>query len=238
MRDVIKPRSIEAVAFDADGTVTVGGNSWTALTRGLGASVDEHLQIYGGHIKGLISYQESRRRLIELWQSTGNANQQFIEDLQQTWPIRPEAYDVMMWLKQNGLPACLISSAAISYVEQVAKKLGVDDYYSSARLIFDDQKQLVDLEYTLQEAAHKVQHLMHFCQKYGRTLGSCAVVGDSGNDLEMFRATGNGFLIGDSQNEALIKAASRRITTLNEVVGALPDIKQAQELLNVDANIL
>jgi phosphoserine phosphatase len=75
----------KAIIFDIDGTLSPE-ISWLALTRDLGASVDEHIRIYTDLKQGRIDYPESKRQLINLWRATGNANKAFFQKLFENWP--------------------------------------------------------------------------------------------------------------------------------------------------------
>ena len=59
-------RTIKAVVFDIDGTLTEH-NSWYAFTRDIGGSEAEHLAIYEGQRKGDIGLEEAKQRLLEIW---------------------------------------------------------------------------------------------------------------------------------------------------------------------------
>jgi FMN phosphatase YigB (HAD superfamily) len=53
----------KAVVFDIDGTLSPE-ISWLALTRDLGASVEQHIQIYQDYKEGRIDYEASKDQLI------------------------------------------------------------------------------------------------------------------------------------------------------------------------------
>lgn len=220
MIEAVNNKNIEAVVFDLDGTLTPG-NSWTDLTRDLGGSVLNHLEIFGKHISGEASYEEARGQLTRLWQATGNANRDCIKSMYESWPIRPEANPLIGWLKQNDFLVCLITGSTIDYAEHIAKRLGVEDYFASAGFMFDENGDLTDFYYVLDQAAAKTEHLDIFCSTHAISPQRCLVVGDSGNDVDLFNVTGNGLLLGDSQNESLVRAASKRISTLTEVIEVL-----------------
>ena len=74
---LVSMRTPKAVVFDIDGTLSPEV-SWLALTRDLGAPVDQHVQIYNDYKEGLIDYPTSKAQLIGLWRATGNANKEFL----------------------------------------------------------------------------------------------------------------------------------------------------------------
>lgn len=210
---------IRAIVLDIDSTLAPG-ISWTALTEGLGASPEEHLRIYDDYRTGKISYEESKKRLIGLWRATGNANRQFFEDLFTKRPLRPEANDVVGAL-QKRYRICLITGSMDAYAVAVAKRLGVEDYYANTTLHWDSSGQLADYDYDLNQAELKLKQLDDFCKKYGLSPHECAVVGDSDNDLLLFKATGHGVLFVDSEADALSDQAKHKITNLAELLDLL-----------------
>jgi HAD superfamily phosphoserine phosphatase-like hydrolase len=217
---ILTMKNIEAVVFDIDGTLSPV-NSWTAFSEGIGASVDKHLEIYKHHTKGEISYKESVTQLVGLWQATGKANMQFVHGLYESWEIKPEVYPLIDWLKENDYMTCLITGSVTDYAKHVAEKLGVDDYYASAEFYYDENGNFANFDYVLDQAPEKILHLKEFCQKRSIEPEQCIAVGDSWNDLELFKQTGNGLLIGDTDNEELIKAAYKRIPDLSVIKNIL-----------------
>lgn len=208
----------KAVIFDIDGTLTPQ-ISWMAFTRDIGGSVAQHLAIYQDHLNGAIGLDDSKRQLLALWQATGNANKQHIEQIFETWPIRPEAYEVIEALKKRGLLICLITGSIGMYAKHMAHKLGVEQYYANAELYFDAQGHMIDFHYTTDQADVKLAHLTEFCAKNDIKITDCIPVGDSNNDIEIFNRTGNGVLLDDSTEvtEELRKAAKTTITSLLEL---------------------
>ena len=208
---------VKAVIFDIDGTLSPE-NSWTAFSRDLGSSVAEHLAIYQDHLTGKIGLDESKRMLLKLWQSTGKANKQNIEQMYATWPLRDDALEVVEWLKQKGIRVCLITGSVDLYAQHIAERLGVSDYYANATLVFDEDENLENFDYTTDQADIKLQQLREFCARYDISENECIAVGDSDNDIELFRHTGRGVLIDDGDVAAELKqSAWRSINQLNKL---------------------
>jgi HAD superfamily phosphoserine phosphatase-like hydrolase len=213
-------QKIEAVVFDIDGTLTED-ISWTALTRDLGGSVEDHMAIFNAFREGRIDYPTSKYQLIRLWQATGNANKAFIEHLFTSWPIRLEAPALMRWLLDENYTLGLITGSLDLYAKAIAGRLGIENYYANTELIFDAQDNLVDFHYELNQAKKKVEQLQAFCESKGITIKGCVVVGDGDNDLELFRETGRGVLVGDAPSRELVESAWKRIGSLSEIKGLL-----------------
>jgi len=207
----------KAIIFDIDGTLT-NEISWTAFTRDIGGSVAEHLAIYGEHVNGNIGYDESKEKLLKLWQETGKAKKAHIEPLFHTWPIKKEAQSTIDWLKDNEYLVCLITGSVGIYARYVAERLGVSDYYANAELHFDNEGDLVDFDYTTDQAAVKLKQLNDYCSRYDLKLEECVPVGDSSNDIQLFQQTGNGVLVLDKNTAVELKeAAWKTIDSLEEL---------------------
>lgn len=212
---------VKAVIFDIDGTLSPE-NSWTAFSRDLGSSVAEHLAIYQDHLTGKIGLDESKRMLLKLWLATGNANKHNIEQMFASWPLRNDAQDVVEWLKQKGIRVCLITGSVDLYAKHIAERLGVSDYYANATLVFDDNGNLDNFDYTIDQAEIKLRQLREFCAKYDINEKECVAVGDSDNDIELFRHTGRGVLINDSDvADELAKTAWKSIDRLSQLKATL-----------------
>lgn len=211
---------IEAVIFDLDGTLSPQ-ISWRAMTEGLGAPVEQHLKIFNGFLQGEISYNDTKRQLLTLWQSTGNAKRDFLAGLFNQFPIRPEAQTVIEHLKVKISTLCLISGAVDLCVETVARTLGIDHSFTSARLIWDEEGNLVDFEFATNQGQAKLEKLLDFCQAQGIDPQKCLVVGDDTNDLELFIFTGRGVALRSSTSGRIEEHAWKVIDHLEELTGLI-----------------
>lgn len=208
---------IKAIIFDIDGTLTPQ-NSWTAFTRDIGGSVADHLAIYSDHIHGKIGLDESKKLLLKMWQATGKATKQHIEQVFDTWPVRDDAQDLVEWLQQNGYRVCLITGSVGVYAKHIADKLGVEDYYSNAELYFDKRGKLSDFHYTANQAEVKLDQFSEFCKSKSIKPTECFAIGDGDNDIELFKLTKHGILIdNDKVADELRVSAWKTINNLIEV---------------------
>ena len=213
---------IKAIIFDIDGTLTPQ-ISWTAFTRDIGGSVAKHLAIYQDHLNGSIGLDDSKRQLLELWQATGNAKLSHIEKMFDAWPVRPEAIEVIDELKRRGYLICLMTGSIGIYARHIADKLNVEHYFANAELYFDNDGNMIDFHYTTDQADVKLAHLTEFCALHKLQITECMPIGDSNNDIEIFKRSGNGVLLDDSSevtNE--LRAASKNtIKSLTELLDIL-----------------
>lgn len=202
----------KAVVFDIDRTLSPEV-SWLALTRDLGAPVEQHVQIYKDYKNGEIDYSTSKSQLIDLWRATGNANETFFAQLFEALPLDPVADKIVQTAKM-GRTVCLITGSMDLYARIVASKLGVDQWHANTTLHWDDEGNLYDMDYELNQAAKKLEQFAQFCEENGLNAQDCLVIGDGENDEKLFEACGHGVLIGaDPESETF---AWRRIDRLAE----------------------
>lgn len=213
--------NIKAIIFDMDGTLTEH-NAWLAFTKALGCSVEQHSKIYNDLLAGNAGLSESKQKLVALWQTSGNAHRSFIDTVFASWPLRSEAEEVIFTLQASGYRTCIITGSILQYAQLVAQKLEIEDVYTSAQLIFDDGDQLVDFDYSIHQAAIKLQQLREFCDKHNFTTADCIVVGDGDNDIDIFTATGQGvYLDTPYSSEKLKSVAWKTATDLSEIIGII-----------------
>lgn len=205
----------KAIIFDVDGTLSPE-ISWTALTRDLGASVEDHIAIYQQYKAGQTDYGASKRQLIDLWQATGNANKGHFLTLFEGWPLAPEAPNIVGSLAKK-YSICLITGSMDLYAQTVAQKLHVTDYYANTTLHWDEAGNLTDMDYELDQAKRKLEQFLGYCSLHNIKPEECIIVGDSDNDIALFEASGRGIAIGQDIPESLRKVSWQTIQTLNEL---------------------
>jgi phosphoserine phosphatase len=209
------------IILDVDDTLTPH-NSWTELTHALGASTESHLTLYQQLLNGEIKLEDANSKLVDMWRATGKANRGFIQRAFQNMPLRAGALALTRWLNQQQFRACLISGSMDMYVAVIADRLHIKDWYANGRLIFDDQGDLIGLQYNLDQSATKLTQLNEFCSREKIDPTQVIVVGDGANDMELFRATGRGILITDQASTVdLQEVAWKTVASLNEIPAML-----------------
>lgn len=216
---MIKEDTIKTVVFDVDG-VLFNGNSWLALTEGLGCSVEDHAEIYRQGRSGELNWHQAERKLVGMYQAGGNATRDFITNLCASHHLRPEAKDMVEYLKDKGYILCLISGSFDIHVEATANLLGVEHWYANADLVFDQAGNLERIIYHGDQNQVKVGQLKEFCQKVGIEPTECAFVGDSDNDVGVFQATRHGIAV-HCDDEYLKGVAWKECETLSEIKDVL-----------------
>ena len=212
-------KNIRLVCFDIDGTL-VNGTSWLILSEGLGWSCKEALDVFEQARKGEISFIEAERIFTTKYQKSGKANKPFIEEIFDSVEIKKEARDLIPYLKEKGYTIYLISGAIDMYVESVARKLGVHGFYANSTLEFDNKGVLQKINYRDNQKEIKLEQLKILIKKLGINIDQVVFVGDSENDIEVFKATKHGIAV-HSSNEELKKISWRIVDSLLEIENIL-----------------
>lgn len=210
---------IKLVCFDVDETL-VDGTSWQILTESLGCSVQAAMDTFSQATRGKISFIEAERIFTKRYQSTGNANKLFIKNVFENTKVKDEAKELIPYLKKKNYKIYLISGAIDIYVEFVAKKLNVDGFYANSSLEFDDKGILKKINYQENQGQIKVEQLNNLIKKLGINIDQVVFVGDSENDIEVFKATKHGVAV-HSQSEELKRVSWRIVNSLLEIKNIL-----------------
>ncbi|WP_297547263.1 HAD family phosphatase [Amycolatopsis sp.] len=210
----------KVIILDVDHTLTVH-NSWTELTRALGASTEDHLELHKSLIDHKIELDEANRRLVRLWQHTGKANRDFVDRTFREMPLKTEARLLVEWLALNGYRTCLISGSMDRYVSAVAAHLGIQDWFANGRLLFDEQDQLVGLKYRPDQSVVKLEQLRELCAHVQVDTTDTVVVGDGENDLNIFKETRRGILVSTNPIPDLQRAAWMIVPNLRDIPAIL-----------------
>ena len=211
--------NIKLVCFDLDGTL-VDGTSWLILSEGLGWSSQEAFDVFKQAQKGEISFIEAEIIFTTKYQKSGKANKAFIEEIFNSVEVKKEAKDLISYLKEKGYIIYLISGAIDMYVESVARKLGVDGFYANSTLEFNKKGALQKINYRDNQKEVKVEQLKTLVRKLGINIDQVIFVGDSENDIEVFKTTKHGIAV-HSSNEELKKISWRIVDSLLEIKNIL-----------------
>ena len=210
-------RTIKAVILDLDQTLTTDEASWLQFTELIGADKDFHIQIFQDYKDGNLQYLEAKEKLIRLWQNTGKTHKESIIEAFQKVHFRKGVEDAINYL--NGKYAlCIISGAIDTFVEVAAKKLNIQHYFASTKLIFDKSDHLIDFDYKLSRGEEKLDFLIKFCEENGIEPKECAAIGDGDSDVPIFGAVGLPILfIAEETSEELKEEFPIQLKNWNEI---------------------
>lgn len=210
---------LEAVALDIDGTLTQE-ISWTGITRILGASEKFHTDLFERFVQREISYEDAKDQLIGLWRSTGCATKVNFEKMFAAWPLQPKADTLVRHLKKQGYQICLITGSVDLFAEIIAKRLAIDYWFANTELVWNQSGELIDLHYVQDQSVMKLEQLKQFISTQNLNVMNCAAIGDSSNDVAIFRATKHGIAVPGSPDD-LLAVAWKRVDSLAEILEIL-----------------
>lgn len=207
--------NIKLVCFDVDGTL-VEGNAWWMLTSALGYPLEKINNIFNQAKEGKISFREGERLFTKMFQDSGNATREFIANFFESIDVKPEAKDLIHYLKQKGYKIYLISGGIDIYVNSIARKIGVDGFYANSSLEFNQKGILQGIHYRENQKGVKTEQLQELVRKIGIDMNNVVFIGDSENDIDVFKATKHGIAVSTS-NEELKKASWKSVNLLSEI---------------------
>lgn len=208
--------SIKLVCFDLDGTL-IKENSWYLLNTALGVTPEEDADLFSRYKNGTLTYDAWIAELVALYIQHGKASRKYISEVFSHIAARPEFSDVIQKLQSAGCIVAIISGSFDEAVRHVAQTLGVEHAHGCASLVFGEDDMLQNVVTKGDEAGAKLHLLSTMAESLSIPLSACACIGDGGNHVEMFRATGRGITFRGSPIEG---NAWRVIDSITEV----PDI--------------
>ena len=212
-------RNIKLVCFDVDGTL-VDGNSWWMLTKALGYPSEKIDSIFNLAKEGKISFREGERLFAKMFQENENATKQFIKIFFESIDVKPEAKDLIAYLKPKGYIIYLISGGIDMYVESIARKIKADGFYANSSLEFDKKGMLQGIHYRENQKEVKAEQLQELIRKIGIDISQVVFIGDSENDIDAFKVTKHGIAVSTSDEE-LKKVAWKSVNSLLEIKNVL-----------------
>jgi len=206
----------KAVVFDIDGTLT-RDISWVRLTTEIGGSIEFNDEVIRKWETDEISEEEVREKLIENWSKAGKAFKNEFVSIFRNIPLREDAKEVIEYLKNKGYLVIMITGSFDVYAQTVGEELGVKEWFANTTLIWDKDEKLVDVLTCKDSDAknRKIDYFKEYCAKNNLKYEECVPVGDSSNDIGLFKLTGNGVAV-KTEFEAveLEKVAWKKIDNL------------------------
>lgn len=213
------------ICFDFDDTLTTV-NSWSVLNTALGITPTEDAKMYHAYKVGTLSYQDRMDKISAHYREHGLATKETIEHILHTIALRPDAKYVIQSLQNRGYAVAIVSGSFASGVHYHAVRLGIPYVYAGTRLHYDSEGNFVALESAGHESDIKEQRLRELCTKFGIAVADCAYIGNSANNIALFRVAGEGICFSDSTD--YIKAeASIFINSLRDLLTLYPESNPA-----------
>lgn len=187
---------LKAVVFDIDGTLT-RDISWIRLTNEIGGSIEFNDAVFQDWRHDKISEDCAMKKLIENWSRRGKLNKETFSNILSKIPLREDAKETIKYLSDKGYVVTLITGSFDLYAQIVGDELGVQEYFAITSLIWDSNGNLKDIKTVKEELAKdkKIEYFNQWCLKHNLKPNECVAVGDSFNDIELFKITGNGIAV-------------------------------------------
>jgi HAD superfamily phosphoserine phosphatase-like hydrolase len=211
----------KAVVFDIDGTLTKN-ISWVVLTEGVGGSIETNDYFLKECVEGRLTQNELEKEWVKNWNNGGKGNRKYFYEVLNSIPLRDDAIETIKYLQNKKYDLCLITGSFDLYGQIVSEKVGVKEWYANTALIWDKNDNLIDVKTVVDDKQRKLDHFREFCLEHKLDPKECVPIGDSSNDLGLFKLTGNGIVV-RTQYEAkeLESSAWKIINDLSEIKSIL-----------------
>jgi phosphoserine phosphatase len=202
------------VCFDLDGTLTAQ-STWELFNDCLGIREEDDQRLFGLYKEGNLDYAEWIAELVRLYnQNNKPVTKNAILAVADAIVLCPHAEEIVSDAKAKGYRIILIAGSIDIMAATLAKKVGIEEWYTTNKAVFNDNNELVGIAETGHERDAKLSLLQEYCLKNDYKLSEVIAVGDGGNDMEIFKAA-KGVLIGN--NKELTLLAWQHITDLLEL---------------------
>lgn len=183
---------IKLVGFDWDGTLTKMPvkHSWMLIDLALGCA-RERDALAEKYKRNEIDYLEWCRLCVELYKKFGLNEKSLRELVERNVTLHKGALETLNELRSRGIKVCIISGGIRNMYDYASEKFGLSVDYANfaAKLEFDKKTgKLIGGEYKEDDYDGKLHVLKEYCKKAGAALEETLYVGDSRNDLPIFKA--------------------------------------------------
>jgi phosphoserine phosphatase len=219
---VPRPRPVDLVAFDVDGTLVShaagkGKVVWQLIAERLGCDLAWGRARYARYCRGEITYAEWVDLDVGDWQARGATRAGMAAAISEELHLSPGAREVVHELKARGYHLAVISGT-IDLVLDVLFPDHPFDFVSTNKVRFDAAGRIAAWEATPYDMDGKERALRMLAERTGTPLARCAFVGDHTNDLSVLRLAGLPIAY-DPKDEA-VRAAARVVLP----AGGLPEL--------------
>ncbi len=211
---------INTIFFDIDGTL-VEEISWKVLTDKLGADFNMVIKYLYQLRKNEIDIQTANDLVTKCWVETGNATRKNVQRIFDEIEVRAEAFEVIATL-QSKYKVVVISGSMDLYVETISKKLGVSDWFSNTKLLWDNNGDLSGIDYKVDQAGLKLNQVKNFASLHNHTLDQYAIIGDGDSDEQLLKELGMPILYPNSNTpKEILDSVKIKINNLFDLLKML-----------------
>lgn len=202
------------IFFDFDGTLT-DSNSWYAFNTHFGMTPQEDHSLFENYLKNSFDYKTWTTEIVRILKERNLCTKNAVHAFAETIKPRSDAKEVIQACKDADYITVVISGGIKQVVEPIAKHLGVEYVFTTSDLLFDEHGMLDSIIDNGDEMHAKVRGFEEVCIERGIPEDQAYAVGDGGNDIEIFKRTKKGILIG---NYAPLKEfAWKQVQSLSEI---------------------
>lgn len=206
------------IFFDFDGTLTQS-SSWYLFNTHFGMTEQEDSTLFEQYLKQEFDYKGWMDAIIAILKDRGLCTEDAVKTFSETLTLRDDAALVIQACKDAGYTPIVISGGLQQVIEPACHKVGIDRVCATASLVFDSQGKFSSINDSSDEMHAKVKAFLEICKEYGVNQEDTTVVGDGGNDIEVFKHTKRGIQIGTYG--PLEPFAWKRVENLKEIIDFL-----------------
>ncbi|MES2966212.1 MAG: HAD family phosphatase [Patescibacteria group bacterium] len=194
------------ICFDFDDTLTTE-NSWFNLNTAMGIFPEEDYAMYLEYKNGEVTYKEWTTKIENLYKERGLATREKITQALEQFTLRTDAIETINELQSRGYEIIIISGSFDITIAHASKILDITTFKAGTNIIFTEDGAFSHFVNYGEEDLTKLNQLTEICKQKNIQLSDCVCVGDGANDLELFKATGNGICF--TNGSAEVKSAAK-----------------------------
>ena len=180
---------VKAVVFDFDGTIAKNPepSSWQLIEKRIGIEEEDDFLNEQFH-SGKISFKEWSEESMRLYIRHG-LNRDILEAvLDEVSPMKGTV-ETFERLKKEGIIVGIVSGGIKNFYEHLKNVYGMEADWVSfvTEITFDESGEVDEVDCNEFDYEGKVQALENFCDLFGIKPEDCAYVGDSRNDIHVFK---------------------------------------------------
>ncbi len=202
------------ICFDFDGTLTEQ-SSWYLFNTHFGMTPEEDASLFEQYVNNGFDYKTWTRQIVAILKERNILNTDSLEEFVKTIKLREDASELINACKEADYKVVIISGGLKQVVEYVIGAPGVDHIITTAELIFSADGSFEDIVDNGDEMYAKVKAFENICAEHGVNPEDAIAVGDGGNDVEIFKKTKKGILLGSY--EKLKPLAWKQVQSLREI---------------------
>lgn len=205
----------KAAFFDCDGVLTDDG--WRLFCRSLGISNKQGLKWGEQYYDKEITYEQWVQNYEDSFRKN-NLTPRSLKQMFTKMKINSEAKELLTYLNKKGVFTAVVSSGLDYYVEKVASILHFSAWRANMHLEFTKEGKFKKFwEKSEYETQAKVKEILKICIEQKIKPIETLFVGDSYNDVGVFKLTGHGVLYRRPWNKEYEMHAWKVIDDLNEI---------------------